>query len=95
MNLLYKYFILAKCPADVSAQPLLFRRQNLATILLTGLPQPLYADDSHFVLLSVTVQPAELLRHPAIENRFAMGRMPTGSAFSYGLCNECTDLAEL
>ncbi len=24
----------------------------------------------------VTVQPAELLRHPAIENRFVMGRMP-------------------
>ena len=43
----------------------------------------------------VTVQPAELLRHPAIENRFAMGRIPAGSAFSYGLCSKCTDLAEL
>ena len=43
----------------------------------------------------VTVQPAERLRHPAIENRFAMGRMPAGPAFSYGLCSKCTDLAEL
>ena len=45
--------------------------------------------------MAITVQPAELLRHPAIENRFAMGRMSAGSAFSYGLCSECTDLAEL
>ncbi len=43
----------------------------------------------------VTVQPAELLRHPAIENRFAMGQMPAGTTFSYGLCSKCTDLAEL
>ena len=43
----------------------------------------------------VTVQPAELLRHPSIKNRFAMGRMPVGSVFSYGLCSECTDLTEL
>ncbi len=43
----------------------------------------------------VTVQPAERLPHPAVENRFAMGRMPADSAFSYGLCSECTDLAEL
>ena len=34
----------------------------------------------------------ELFWHPSIENRFAMGRMPAGSAFSYGLCSECTDL---
>ena len=43
----------------------------------------------------VTIQLAELLQHPAIENRFAMGRIPAGSAFSYGLYSECTDLAEL
>ena len=41
-----------------------------------------------------TVQPAESVWHPAIENRFAMGRMPTGTTFSYGLCSKCTDLAE-
>ena len=35
-----------------------------------------------------------MLLHPDIEDRFAMGRMPAGSAFSYGLCSECTDLAE-
>ena len=45
-------------------------------------------------VVSATVQPPELLRHPAIENRFAMDRMPAGSAFSYGLCSKCTDLAE-
>ena len=33
----------------------------------------------------VTVQPAELLRHLAIENHFAMGRMPAGTMVSY--CN--------
>ena len=42
----------------------------------------------------VTVQLAELLRHPAIENRFAMGRMPAGTMLTYGLCSECTDLAD-
>ena len=44
--------------------------------------------------LFVTIQPAELLRHPAMKNRFAMGRMPTGTMLSYGLCSECTDLVE-
>ena len=39
----------------------------------------------------VTVQPAELLPHPAIENRFAMSRMPAGVMLSYGLCSECPD----
>ncbi len=38
---------------------------------------------------------AELLQHPAIENRFAMGRMLTGTMLSYGLCSKCTDLIEL
>ena len=33
----------------------------------------------------VTIQPAELLRHPAMENRFAMGRMAAGATLSYGL----------
>ncbi len=33
----------------------------------------------------VTVQPTELLRHSAIENCFAMGRMPAGSRF-YTVC---------
>ena len=40
--------------------------------------------DGQSLTRSVTVQPTELLRHPAIENRFAMGQMPTDSAFSYG-----------
>ena len=31
----------------------------------------------------VTVQPVELLPHPAIENRFAMDRMPTGAMLLY------------
>ena len=44
---------------------------------------------------TVSVQPAELLRHPSIENHFAMGRMPADIMHSYGLCSECTDLAEL
>ena len=42
----------------------------------------------------VTVQPSELLRHPAIKNRFAMGWMPTGTMFSHGLRSRCADLAE-
>ena len=42
----------------------------------------------------VTIQPAELSHHPAIENRFAMGRTPAGAAFSYGLCGKCTDRAK-
>ena len=44
--------------------------------------------------LRITIQPAKPLRHPVIENRFAMGRMPAGTTFSYGLCSKCTDLAE-
>ena len=43
----------------------------------------------------VTVQPGELLPHPAMGNRFAMGRMPASTMLSYGLCIYCTDLAEL
>ena len=43
----------------------------------------------------VTVQPAERLRHLAIENRFAMDRMPAGSTLSYGLCSKCADLIEM
>ena len=43
----------------------------------------------------VTVQPAELLRHPAIKNRFAMGWMPTGTMLSHGLRSKCADLTEL
>ena len=44
---------------------------------------------------AVTVQPAELLLHPAIENRFAMGWMPAGAMLSYGLRSKCVDLVEL
>ena len=46
-------------------------------------------------LPAATVQLAELLRHPAIENRFAMGWMPTDTMFSHGLRSKCADLAEL
>ncbi len=46
-------------------------------------------------VVMVTVQPVERLRHPAIENRFAMGWMPTGTMFSHGLRSKCADLAEL
>ncbi|HIX76291.1 MAG TPA: hypothetical protein H9734_01645 [Candidatus Fusicatenibacter merdavium] len=33
-------------------------------------------------------------RHPAIENRFAMGWMPTGTMFSHVLRSKCAELAE-
>ena len=45
--------------------------------------------------MQVTVQTADCNLHPAIENRFAMGWMPTGTMFSYGLRSEYADLAEL
>lgn len=41
-----------------------------------------------------TVPSAEWLPHPAMENRFAIGRMPAGAMLPYGLCSECTDLRE-
>ncbi len=53
------------------------------------------SDLAELLQFFATVQPAELLQHPAIENRFAMGRMPTGTMLSYGLCSKCTDLIEL
>ena len=37
----------------------------------------------------------ERLRHPSIENHFAMGRMRAGAMLSYSLRSEYTDLAEL
>ncbi len=39
--------------------------------------------------------PLNCNRHPAIENRFAMGWMPTGTMISHGLRSKCADLAEL
>ena len=46
--------------------------------------------------LGVTVQiPRELLRHTAIWNRFAMGRMPATTTYSYGQRGERADLSEL
>ena len=49
---------------------------------------------------SLTIDPAEYYKkavtvQPAIESRFAIGRMPTGTMFSHGLRNKCADLAEL
>ncbi len=43
--------------------------------------------------MTVTVQLAERLRHPGMENRFGMDRMPAGSIVSCGLCGNCTDMA--
>ncbi len=47
-------------------------------------------------VMGVTVQiPLELLRHTAIWNRFAMGRMPATATYSYGQRGERADLSEL
>ena len=59
---------------------------------------PVFMDASSALLTvrnSVTVQPTERLRHPSIENHFAMGRMRAGAMLSYSLRSEYTDLAEL
>ena len=45
-------------------------------------------------LYLATAQPSEKVRHPAIENLFAMGRTPAATAFSYGLRRKWADLAE-